>query len=261
MRITRLLPTLIAALLATLTFSTAAVAENRSSGAGSGAGAGSGGVSVRVATDTRASGDEQRPIIGGGYAQSGPWAARLFSGGRQTCSSTIIAPTWILTARHCVSGGQLSFRIGSLDQTTGGTTANGTQIYTHPSADLALVRLDRSVSTTYSPLGRPGSVSVGQTVQVYGWGATSRCGQEINCQSRYLKYANVIVSGGCRDAYNGSAICARRGDGITAGGDSGGPMMAGGVQVGVASTSDRQTTTAYTNVTQYRSWIQSIAGV
>ncbi|MFE9044539.1 S1 family peptidase [Streptomyces sp. NPDC007818] len=201
-----------------------------------------------------------QPIIGGGHAQSGPWAARLFSNGRETCSATIIAPTWILTAKHCVTGGGLSFRIGSLDQHSGGTVANGVQTYTHGS-DLALVRLDRSVTATYARLGQPGSVSVGQSVQVYGWGATSQCGSEATCQSRYLKVANVTVTGGCRDAYNGSAICARRGNGITAGGDSGGPMMANGIQVGVASTSDRQTTTAYTNVTAYRSWIQSIAGV
>ncbi|MBD0708795.1 MULTISPECIES: S1 family peptidase [unclassified Streptomyces] len=201
-----------------------------------------------------------QPIIGGGYASSGPWAARLYSQGQETCSATIIAPTWILTAKHCVSGGGLTFRIGSLDQFSGGTVANGIQTYTH-SADLALVRLDRSVSTTYATLGRPGTVTVGQNVQVYGWGATSQCGSEINCQSRYLKVANVTVTSGCTDAYGGSAICARRGDGITAGGDSGGPMMAAGAQVGVASTSDRQTSTAYTNVTAYRSWIQSIAGV
>ncbi len=156
--------------------------------------------------------------------------------------------------------GGLSFRIGSLYQHSGGTVANGVQTYTH-SSDLALVRLDRSVSATYAQLGQPGSVRVGQTVQVYGWGATSRCGSEATCQSPYLKVANVTVTGGCGDAYGGSAICARRGDGITAGGDSGGPMMANGIQVGVASTSDRQTTTAYTNVTAYRSWIQSVAGV
>ncbi|MFF4170656.1 S1 family peptidase [Streptomyces sp. NPDC001744] len=201
-----------------------------------------------------------QPIIGGGYASNAPWAARLLSNGRETCSATIIAPTWILTAKHCVTGGGLSFRIGSLDQYSGGTTANGVQTYTH-SADLALVRLDRSVQATYATLGQPGTVRVGQNVQVYGWGATSQCGSEATCQSRYLKVANVTVTSGCTDAYGGSAICARRGDGITAGGDSGGPMTAAGVQVGVASTSDRQTTTAYTNVTAYRSWIQSIAGV
>ncbi|MFI6585265.1 S1 family peptidase [Embleya sp. NPDC050493] len=245
MRITRIVPALLAALLMVLTLGATATASPATSA---------------IPVGQPSAGGPQ-PIIGGGYAQNAPWAARLFSAGRQTCTSTIIAPTWILTAKHCVSGGQLTFRIGSLDQTSGGTVANGVQTYTSPSADLALVRLDRSVSATYSRLGQPGSVTVGQSVQVYGWGATSRCGQEINCQSQFLKVANVTVTGGCRDAYNGSAICAQRGNGITAGGDSGGPMLANGVQVGVASTSDRQTTTAYTNVTAYRSWIQSVAGV
>ncbi|MEV5428010.1 trypsin-like serine protease [Streptomyces sp. NPDC052701] len=245
MRMTRWAPAVAAAALSLLGLAPAAAAQ---ASAPPGAPA--------VARDTAV-----QPIIGGGLASNAPWAARLFSNGRQTCSASIIAPTWILTAKHCVSGGGLSFRIGSLDQTTGGTVANGVSVHNHASSDLSLVRLDRSVAGTYARLGQPGSVSVNQTVQVYGWGATSQCGSEANCQSRYLKVANVIVTGGCRDAYNGSAICARRGDGITAGGDSGGPMMANGAQVGVASTSDRQTTTAYTNVTAYRSWIQSVAGV
>ncbi|MEU5683655.1 trypsin [Streptomyces venezuelae] len=245
MRISRLVPALAATALAVLGLAPTAAAQS----------------ATRAETPAVASANGPQPIIGGGYASNAPWAARLFSNGRQTCSATIIAPTWILTAKHCVSGGGLSFRIGSLDQTSGGTTANGISVTSHPSSDLSLVRLDRSVPGTYARLGSPGSVSVGQTVQVYGWGATSQCGQEINCQSRLLKVADVVVTGGCRDAYQGQAICARRGNGITAGGDSGGPMMANGAQVGVASTSDRQTTTAYTNVTAYRSWIQSIAGV
>ncbi|WP_447035154.1 S1 family peptidase [Streptomyces sp. DSM 118878] len=245
MRISRLVPALAATAMAVLGLAPTAAAQTGTS----------------TAPPSVAAVDSPKPIIGGGYASNAPWAARLFSNGRQTCSATIIAPTWILTAKHCVSGGNLSFRIGSLDQTSGGTTANGTSIRNHASSDLSLVQLDRSVSGSYARLGSPGSVSVNQTVQVYGWGATSQCGSEINCQSRLLKVANVVVTGGCRDAYQGQAICARRGDGITAGGDSGGPMMANGVQVGVASTSDRQTTTAYTNVTAYRSWIQSIAGV
>ncbi|GGP95604.1 S1 family peptidase [Streptomyces roseolilacinus] len=246
MRTSRLIPALAAAAMAVLGLAPTATAQA--------APAASAPAAVSEATAVQ-------PIIGGGYASNAPWAARLFSNGRQTCSATIIAPTWILTAKHCVSGGGLSFRIGSLDQTSGGTVANGVSIHNHASSDLSLVRLDRSVAGTYARLGQPGSVSVNQTVQVYGWGATYQCGSEANCQSQYLKVADVIVSGACRDAYNGSAICARRGNGITAGGDSGGPMMANGVQVGVASTSDRQTTTAYTNVTAYRSWIQSIAGV
>ncbi len=202
-------------------------------------------------------------IIDGGFASNAPWAARLFVNGRQNCTATIIAPTYILTAKHCVSSsGTYTFRIGSLDQTSGGTMATGVAITRHSTADLAIVRLDRSVSATYSPLGTSTDVAVGQTVQVYGWGATCTNQPEINCQSRYLKYANVrVTSVSCRDYTGGVAVCAQRIDGITAGGDSGGPMFASGRQVGVASTSDRSTRTAYTNITRYRSWISSVAGV
>ena len=206
----------------------------------------------------------QTSIIGGSNASSGPWAARLFVNGQQNCTATIIAPQYILTAKHCVSSsGTYTFRIGSLDQSSGGTTATGSTItrYNGP-ADLAIVRLTTSVSATYSPLGSVGDVSVGQNVSVYGWGATSQCGSEINCQSRYLKVATVRVNSiGCSDYTGGVAVCANRVNGITAGGDSGGPMFASGRQVGVASTSDRSNNTAYTNITRYRSWISQVAGV
>jgi secreted trypsin-like serine protease len=202
-------------------------------------------------------------IIDGNTASNAPWAARLFVNGQQNCTATIIAPTYVLTARHCVSSsGSYSFRIGSLDQTSGGTVANATAITRHSTADLAIARLDRSVTATYAPLGTASDVAVGQTVQVYGWGATCTGQPEINCQSRLLKYANVrVTSVRCSDYTGGVAVCASRVDGITAGGDSGGPMFASGRQVGVASTSDRATRTAYTNVTNYRSWISSVAGV
>ncbi|TDV52475.1 S1 family peptidase [Actinophytocola oryzae] len=206
-------------------------------------------------------------IIDGGNASSGPWAARLFVDGQENCSATIIAPTWILTAQHCVAGsGTYTFHIGSLDQTQG-ESATGVSIHTHPSADLALVELDHAVSATYSPLGSPGAVAVGDTVQVYGWGATCTDRPEIECQAQLLKVANVSVSSiSCSDYIGGTAVCANRVDGITAGGDSGGPMFATApdgsyVQIGVASTSDRQSFTAYGNVTVYRDWIASVAGV
>jgi secreted trypsin-like serine protease len=202
-------------------------------------------------------------IIGGGNASNAPWAARLFVNGQQNCTATVIAPSYILTAHHCVAGsGTYTFRIGSLNQSSGGTMRTGSTITRHPSADLAIVRLTQTYSGTYSPLGTTANVAVNQTVQVYGWGATCTNQPEINCQSTLLKVANVrVTSVGCSDYRGGIAVCASRGDGITAGGDSGGPMFASGRQVGVASTSDRATRTAYTNITRYRPWIQSIAGV
>ncbi|MPZ79107.1 MAG: trypsin-like serine protease [Actinophytocola sp.] len=225
-------------------------------------------MSVSGAASADQTGDVGPAIIDGGFAENAPWAARLFVNGQENCSATIIAPEWILTAQHCVAGGgTYTFHIGSLDQTQG-ESATGINIQTHPSADLALVQLDHAVSATYSPLGTADAVDVGQTVQVYGWGATCTDQPEINCQSQLLKVANVGVSSvSCSDYIGGTAVCANRIDGITAGGDSGGPMFAtspadgGYYQVGVASTSDRQTFTAYTNVTQYRDWIAGIAGV
>ncbi|MBA0127000.1 trypsin-like serine protease [Haloechinothrix sp. YIM 98757] len=202
-------------------------------------------------------------IIDGGYADEAPWAARMFVDGDERCSASIIAPTWILTADHCVGRGEHTFRIGSTDQHSGGTMATGVDIHTHYFADIALVELDRPVDTAYAELAdSSGDVRVGDTAQVYGWGATCTDRPERECQSRYLKYANVdVTSTNCRDAGWGTAICAQRGDGIPAGGDSGGPMFNDDVQVGVASTSDRRSRTAYTSVIEYRDWIRSVSGV
>ncbi|MFI0465229.1 MULTISPECIES: S1 family peptidase [Saccharopolyspora] len=208
--------------------------------------------------------DVSTKIIDGREVDSAPWAARLFANGQENCSATIIAPEWVLTAEHCVAGGgSLSFNIGNVDQTQGErANAKPGGVHTHDSADLALVNIDHAVQTEYAPLGSVGDVQVGQTVQTYGWGATCTDQPEIQCQSRILKVADVNVTDiACSDYRGGTAVCATRGDGIPAGGDSGGPMFSGNVQVGVASTSDRQSNTAYTNITEYRDWIQSIAGV
>jgi adhesin HecA-like repeat protein len=207
-------------------------------------------------------------IIGGGNASNAPWAARLFRNGQQNCTATIIAPQWILTAQHCVaSAGTYTFRVGSLDQTAG-TLVTATSITQHPTADLALARIDRAVTTTYAPLGVSSAVATRQTVQLYGWGATCTDQAEINCQSRYLKVADTrVTSVNATDYRGGAAIGVQRVNGIAAGGDSGGPMFATSpvdgryYQVGVASTSDRSTRSYYTNVTRYRSWISSLAGV
>lgn len=220
-------------------------------------------LTVAPAAQAQQAGDGPAPtIIDGGTAESGPWAARLFTNGRENCSATIIAPTWILTAQHCVTGGNLTFRIGDVDQTKGIEAAQVPGgIHQHPTADLALVKIDRPVDTEYAVLGGPGSVHPGDTVRVYGWGATCTDRPEIECQSQLLKVADVTVTrvgNGCTDYRGGEAVCARRGDGIPAGGDSGGPMFAGNVQVGLASTSDRQTATSYTHVAPYLGWINQV---
>src|SRR5829696_9243938 len=168
-------------------------------------------------------------IIDGSFATSAPWAARLFIDGQQFCTATIISPIYILSAEHCVSGlspSQVTFRIGSLDQFSGGETATAVAYATNTEADLAVLQIDHPVATAYAQLGVAGDVRVGQVVQVYGWGATCTDQPEITCQSQYLKVADVkVTSVKCGDYKDGIAICAKRVDGIPAGGDSGGPMM------------------------------------
>ena len=203
-------------------------------------------------------------IIDGGNADSLHSAARMFAGGQEICSATIVAADWILTARHCTEGAagkQISFHVGDLDQTKG-TEVKATSVHDSPDADISLVQIDRKVDTEFAPLGSEGDVKPGDQAQVYGWGATCTDKPEAQCQSQLLKVANVkVTSIDCPDGAAGVSVCATRGDGITAGGDSGGPMYANGKQVGVASTSDRKTTTAYINITKYRDWIKSVAGV
>ncbi|MCA1189428.1 MULTISPECIES: trypsin-like serine protease [unclassified Saccharopolyspora] len=209
--------------------------------------------------------DMQPMIIDGEEATDAPWAVRQFNDGQEACSATAIAPEWVLTAQHCVEGAgdAVSFHVGSLNQHEGEEfKAKAGGVHIHDSVDLALVNVDRPMDVEFAPLGTTGDVNNGDTVQVYGWGATCTDQPEAQCQADNLKVADVKVTDiACTDYRGGTAVCADRINGITAGGDSGGPMFSNGKQVGVASTSDRATSTAYNNITEYRDWIKEVAGV
>ncbi|GAA4714164.1 S1 family peptidase [Phytohabitans rumicis] len=194
-------------------------------------------------------------IIGGGTVSSAPWAAAVFSNGSFTCSGTIIAPTWVLTARHCVSG-TMSVRVGSVYRASGGVTRTVTASYAR--YDLALMQLSSAVSTTYVTLS--GSYPpVGSTNSIYGWGMTCYSGCSASSQ---LKTANVrVTSTNVTDAYGGRAIRSTEINGNAWRGDSGGPQFYNGAQVGVASTADGVSIQNYGSVAYNRSWITSVAGV
>lgn len=194
-------------------------------------------------------------IIGGGTVSSAPWAAAVFSNGSFTCSGTIIAPTWVLTARHCVSG-TMSVRVGSVYRSSGGVTRSVTAAYAR--YDVALLRLSSSVNTTYVTLSNS-YPPVGSTNTIYGWGMTCYSG----CNpSEQLKTATVqVTSTNVTDAYGGRAIRSTRINGNAWRGDSGGPQFYNGAQVGVASTADGVNIQNYGSVAYNRAWITSTAGV
>ena len=88
-------------------------------------------------------------IIGGSTVTSAPWAAQVYRSGSFTCSGSIIAAQWVLTARHCTASSGMTVRVGSVVRGQG-TLANVVSFSTR--FDLALLRLDRSINTTFVAL-------------------------------------------------------------------------------------------------------------
>ncbi|QOC94683.1 S1 family peptidase [Micromonospora craniellae] len=194
-------------------------------------------------------------IIGGSTVSSAPWAAAVFSNGSFTCSGTIIAPQWVLTAQHCI-GSNMSVRVGSVQRSSGGVTR--TVSATYGRYDLALMRLSSSVSTSYVTLATS-NPPINSTNTIFGWGMTCYSGCSASPQ---LKTASVqVTSNSVTDAYGGQAIRSTRINGNAWRGDSGGPQFYNGQQVGVASTANGVNIQNYGSVAFNRAWITSVAGV
>ncbi|QFZ19720.1 S1 family peptidase [Saccharothrix syringae] len=200
-------------------------------------------------------GGAQPLIIGGAPVSSAPWAAAVYRSGSFTCSGTILAPQWVLTAKHCVGAG-LSVRVGNVYRAQG-TPSSVTRYVSHPQADMSLLQLATPIQTSqYSRLA-DANPPTGSTNQLYGWGYTSRTGPV----SPQLKTADVRLTSICRDYYGGQALCTTRITGNAWSGDSGGPQVYNGLQVGVASTADGTSTQQYSSVPAVRAWIRSTSGV
>lgn len=203
-------------------------------------------------------------IIGGGTVGSAPWGAQIYWDGSTDfsdfeCSGTIIAAQWVLTARHCLNNPGIHVKVGSVTLGQGSESAVDRQVAS-PDGDIALLHLSTPISTTYMGLASsdPGT---GSTNQIYGWGRTSDSGPP----SPTLKAADVRVTGSGTDAFGGPSIQTQGVNGAPWHGDSGGPELSGGVQVGVCSTgansSDPHATQNYAKISASRSWIRQTAGV
>jgi len=209
--------------------------------------------------------DAQQDIIGGGTVSSAPWGAQIYwnnvsSFGGFECSGTIIAPQWVLTAQHCLNAPGMHVKVGSVTLQQG-TNAAVDQQKASPNGDIALLHLTTAVNTTFMKLGT-GNPATGSTNQIYGWGRTSGN----NPPSSTLKTANVRVTGLSSDAFGGTAIASQGINGSAWHGDSGGPELSGGLQVGVCSTglnsgTNPQGTQNYASIASSRTWIRTTTGV
>jgi secreted trypsin-like serine protease len=212
------------------------------------------GGAVAIAHTASAQTDPNPMIIGGETVSSAPWAAAVFNNGGFSCSGSIVADRYVLTAHHCILGDQMSVRGGSVFRASGGTVAN--VIRTVSQHDLALLQLDRSVGTTYVTLA-DADPPIGSTNTIFGWGQTCQTGCGASGQ---LKTATVRFDQLSRDAEGGRALQSSRINGNAWYGDSGGPQFYNDQVVGVASTADGQRIQNYASVANSVDWIRSIIG-
>lgn len=236
-------------------------------------------------------------VVGGRTATNGdnPSMAGLVRRGQRAvdslfCGGSVISPTAVVTAAHCVEG----LRAAQIDVVSGGTRlsqpgiqrAQVTRIVVHPGYDdvrtvhdVAVLILGSAVSAPPIALAGPADEALGQpgsVLRLTGWGEQRYNDPESAPDD--LRYADipVVANRVCQqlfDVYDPKLqLCgqAPRNRPDSCQGDSGGPLVGGPAEsprlVGLVSYSADQCGSAgyagvYVRVTAERDWIAAAAGL
>ncbi|GMF38804.1 unnamed protein product [Phytophthora fragariaefolia] len=224
--------------------------------------------------------NEEDRIFGGSETEASkfPYIVSLRQNnpsGSTYCGGTLIASQYVVTAAHCVKTDRATI-YASIASAYGSGARDGMQVkvvkgYRHPmynkSAhlyDVGVLKLEKTVTAkTIGLAAADGSDNkVGSVATVRGWGLTENGSQSLMMEEVNV---NIISNAECNKGYRRriteGMLCAGDGNGKdTCNGDSGGPLIANNVLVGIVSWGGKCGANAgvYTRVSYVRDYIKNI---
>jgi secreted trypsin-like serine protease len=231
------------------------------------------------------------PVAAGGFPFSAYISAASGSGASQECTGSVITPTVILTAAHCLflngtalPASSFSVTTGSLDRPTSQGPSNVARViadpYYNPATfqnDAALLVLASATSApaiALAPAGNSSLYTPGTTVTYAGWGETVSNDESSAPVGLLSGTVQIQPNATCQSAvefHPGVTLCVAGTNfrPATCHGDSGGPLVestpAGLVEIGITSYGALSgcgiAPDYFTRVSSVQSWIASaVAG-